>query len=159
MTEPVRRCPRSPWSINTEGVLRRVWSSGSRLWWGTDSCWDFIRWLTSNHYNAEWWVLHDLPSNGRFETGLEWETVDLVKMHISTIHFGHWEAVGVSESCRTRITGWSKPRDYWTDAVAFRYTWKYLGAPGRTKEPWWEAWNCWPEAWERQQPWDHVQSL
>ena len=41
----------------------------------------------------------------------------------------HWEPVGVSESCRTRIPGWSNPRVHWTDAVAFRCTWERLGAP------------------------------
>jgi len=41
-------------------------------------------------------------------------------------------SLGVSESCRTRITGWSNCRVYWTDVVAFRCTWEYLGAPGST---------------------------
>ena len=45
------------------------------------------------------------------------------------MYFGHWEPLGVSESCRTRIPGWSNPRVYWTDAVAFRCTWEHLGAP------------------------------
>jgi len=34
----------------------------------------------------------------------------------------------VSESCQPRIPGWSNPRVYWTDAVAFRCTWEHLGA-------------------------------
>jgi len=29
---------------------------------------------------------------------------------ISKMYFGHWEPLGVSESCRTRIPGWSIPR-------------------------------------------------
>jgi hypothetical protein len=35
----------------------------------------------------------------------------------------------VSESCRTRIPGWSNPRVDWTDAEALRCTWEHLGAP------------------------------
>jgi len=35
----------------------------------------------------------------------------------------------VSESCQTRIPGWSNPRVDWTDAVAFMSTWKHLGGP------------------------------
>jgi len=45
------------------------------------------------------------------------------------MYFGHWEPLGVSESCRTRIPGWANPRVNWTDAVAFRCTWEHLGAP------------------------------
>jgi hypothetical protein len=42
--------------------------------------------------------------------------------------FGHWEPLGVSEMCRTRIPGWSNPRVDWTNAVALRCTWEHLGA-------------------------------
>jgi len=35
----------------------------------------------------------------------------------------------VSESCRTRIPGWSNLRVDWTEAVAFRCTWEHLGVP------------------------------
>ena len=49
---------------------------------------------------------------------------DISKMYVS-----HWEPLGVSESCRTRIPGWSNPRVYWTNAVAIRCTWEHLGAP------------------------------
>jgi len=35
----------------------------------------------------------------------------------------------VSESCWTRIPGWSNPRVDWTDAVAFRCTLAHLGVP------------------------------
>ena len=48
---------------------------------------------------------------------------------ISKMYCGHWEHLGVSESCRTRIPGRSNPRDFWTHAVAFRCTWEHLGAP------------------------------
>jgi len=40
----------------------------------------------------------------------------------------------VSESCRTRITGWSNCTVYWTDVVAFRCTWEHLGARWITVE-------------------------
>jgi len=60
---------------------------------------------------------------------------------ISKVYFGHWEPLGVTESCRTRIPGWWNPRVYCTDAVAFRCTWEHLwaptsslGAPGSTWE-------------------------
>ena len=49
---------------------------------------------------------------------------------ISKMYFGHWEPLGVSESCQTRIPGWSNSRVDWNDAVAFRCTWEHLGAPG-----------------------------
>jgi len=48
--------------------------------------------------------------------------------YISKMYFGHREPLGVSESCQTRIPEWSNPRDYWTDAVAIRCTWKQVGA-------------------------------
>ena len=35
----------------------------------------------------------------------------------------------MSESCQTRIPGWSNSRVDWADAVAFRCTWEHLGAP------------------------------
>jgi len=50
-------------------------------------------------------------------------------MDLSKIYFSHWEPLGVSESCRTRIPGWSNPRVYWTDGVDSRRTWEHLGAP------------------------------
>jgi len=31
------------------------------------------------------------------------------EIFISKMYFGHWEPLGVSESCRTRIPGWSNP--------------------------------------------------
>jgi hypothetical protein len=58
-------------------------------------------------------------------SGIHSETV----IHISKIYFRHWEPLGVSESCRTRIPGWSNPRVYRTDAVSFRCTWERLGVP------------------------------
>ena len=63
-------------------------------------------------------------------TGL-WETWRATpgKTCISKMELCHWEPLGVSESCWTRITGWSNPRVDWTDAVAFRCTWEHLGAP------------------------------
>jgi hypothetical protein len=53
----------------------------------------------------------------------------VIDQHISKMLLSHWEPLGVSESCWTRITGWPNPRVYWTDAVAFRCTWEHLGAP------------------------------
>ena len=35
----------------------------------------------------------------------------------------------MSESCRTRIPGWSNPRDDWIDAVAIMCTLEHLGVP------------------------------
>jgi len=54
--------------------------------------------------------------------------------HFSKMYIGHWEPLGVSESCRTRIPGWSNPRDYWTDAVVFRCTWEHPGVPSTSQE-------------------------
>ena len=48
--------------------------------------------------------------------------------YISKMQLCHWEPLGVSESCWTRIPGWSNPRVYWTDPVAFKSTWEHLGA-------------------------------
>ena len=53
----------------------------------------------------------------------------LMPTNISKMYFGHWEPLGVSERCQTRIPGWANPGVYWTDAVAFRCIWKHLGAP------------------------------
>jgi len=60
---------------------------------------------------------------------IEWTQRCTWKPYISKMYFGHWEPLGVSESSRTRIPGLTNPRVFWTDAVAFRCTWKHLGAP------------------------------
>jgi len=41
----------------------------------------------------------------------------------------HWEYLGVSVECRTRIPSWSNPRADWIDALAFSWTWELLGVP------------------------------
>jgi hypothetical protein len=48
-------------------------------------------------------------------------------MFINKMYLGHWEPLSVSGSCQTRIPGWPKPRDYWTDALVFRCTLAHLG--------------------------------
>jgi hypothetical protein len=48
--------------------------------------------------------------------------------NISKLYVGHWEPLGVSESCRTRIPGWPNPTDNRINAVAFRCTGEHLGA-------------------------------
>jgi len=49
--------------------------------------------------------------------------------NISKMYFCHLEPMGVSESCPTRITGWSDPRVYCTNAVAIRCSWEHMGSP------------------------------
>jgi len=55
-------------------------------------------------------------------------------IHISKMYFGCWEPLGMSESCRTRNTGWSNPRVNWTDVVGFRWTWEHIGVPAASLE-------------------------
>ena len=47
--------------------------------------------------------------------------------NISTMYFDHWEPLGVSESCRTRIAEWGYPRVDTTGRSGLQV---YLGAPG-----------------------------
>jgi len=69
-----------------------------------------------------------------------------------------WEPLRLSESCRTRIPGWSNPRVTWTDTEVFRCTWEHLGAPitglgasgsagdklrGAGHKPWSASHKCW----------------
>jgi len=86
-----------------------------------------------------WWLWrHLIPSDRELHTscrpGDGSHCICTFFTFISKMYFGHWEPLGVSESCRTRITGWSNPRVYWTDVLAFKYTWKHLGACWITAE-------------------------
>jgi hypothetical protein len=93
--------------------------------------------------------------------------------NISKLYFDHWEPLGVSQSCRTRIAGWSNPRVYRTNAVALKCTWKQLGAPTTslgapgsagdkraiTDNKSESTWQRQRQAWERRlQAWEHVGS-
>jgi len=84
-----------------------------------------LMWLTSwwESWRSDvytWWL--QLPSSG-------WRPPTSSEEYISKMSLCYWEPLGVFESCRTRILGWSNPRVDWTDAVAFRCTWEHLGAP------------------------------
>jgi len=69
-------------------------------------------------------------SSGSGLSGLWQEAVDHsvvgVAMYIRNMYFCHRECLRVSGSCWTRISGWSNPRVYWTDAVAFRCIWEHM---------------------------------
>jgi len=86
-----------------------------------------------------WWLRHNLvPSDRKLHASRRpanrSRCIHTSFTFIGKMYFGHWEPLGVSESCRTRITGWSNPRVYWTDVVAFKCTWKHLGAHWITVE-------------------------
>jgi len=73
--------------------------------------------------NVDW--LHQLLKGILKDYKIKWTVCFLnnIDGYISKLYFCLWEPLRVSESCRTRIPGWSNPRVDWTNAVAFRCTW------------------------------------
>jgi len=76
---------------------------------------------------TQWWPFGGFSAWGnRTSIG---SRLNPCQCHICKMWLCHWEPLGVSESCRTRIPGWSNCRVDWSDPLAFRWTWEHLTAP------------------------------